>query len=252
MSVMGLTQDFGHPVLVELPRIALTKTVPPAVRKFAVQRPELMRFLDGAAARRLILFKAPAGYGKTTLAAEWSQRLRDAGLLVAWLSLDIDDNEPGAFAYHLARSLESAAPTLGRDAIELLQASSLIPARNVISSLLNAVSEADSETYLFLDDFHVVADPRCHELMTLLVRYAPSNLHLVLVSRTEPRFSLSRLRLDDELVEIDASLLKFTLQEMAELPRRGACQPAGPGRASPSCTRRPKVGRPPCSFRVSR
>ena len=37
MSVMGLTQDFGHPVLVELPRIALTKTVPPAVRKFAVQ-----------------------------------------------------------------------------------------------------------------------------------------------------------------------------------------------------------------------
>ena len=78
------------------------------------------------------------------------------------------------------------------------------------------MSEIDSETYLFLDDFHVVADPRCHELMTLLVRYAPSNLHLVLVSRTEPRFSLSRLRLDDELVEIDASLLKFTLQETAD------------------------------------
>jgi LuxR family maltose regulon positive regulatory protein len=213
---MGLTQDFGHPVLVELPRIALTKTVPPAVRKFAVQRPELMRFLDGAAARRLVLFRAPAGYGKTTLAAEWSQRLREAGLLVAWLSLDVDDNEPGAFAYHLARSLESASSSLGRDAIELLQASSLIPARNVISSLLNAVSETDSETYLFLDDFHVVADPRCNELMTLLVRYAPSNLHLVLVSRTEPRLSLSRLRLEDELVEIDASLLKFTVQEMAE------------------------------------
>ncbi len=142
MSVMGLTQDFGHSVLVELPRIALTKTVPPAVRKFAVQRPKLMRFLDGAAMRRLILFKAPAGYGKTTLAAEWSQRLRQAGLLVAWLSLDTDDNEPGAFAYHLARSLESASPALGRDAIELLRASSLIPARNVISSLLNSVSEA--------------------------------------------------------------------------------------------------------------
>jgi LuxR family maltose regulon positive regulatory protein len=212
---MGLTQDFGHSVLVELPRIALTKTVPPAVRKFAVERPKLMRFLDGAAMHRLILFKAPAGYGKTTLAAEWSRRLRQAGLLVAWLSLDTDDNEPGGFAYHLARSLESASPALGRDAIELLRASSLIPARNVISSLLNSITEADSEIYLFLDDFHMLADPRCHELMTLLVRYAPSNLHLVLVSRAEPRFSLSRLRLDDELVEIDASLLKFTLQEMA-------------------------------------
>ncbi len=128
----------------------------------------------------------------------------------------VDDNEPGAFSYHLARSLESAAPSLGRDALELLRASSLIPARNVISSLLNAVSEADSETYLFLDDFHVVADPRCNELMTMLVRYAPSNLHLVLVSRTEPRLSLSRLRLEDELVEVDASLLKFTVQEMAD------------------------------------
>src|SRR5262245_21753324 len=140
MSVMGLTQDFGHPVLVELPRMALTKTVPPAVRKFAVQRPELLRFLDAAAARRLVLFKAPGGYGKTTLAAEWCQRLRDGGSLVSWLSLDVDEDEPGAFAYHLARAFESAGNNLARDAIELLQASNLIPARNVISTLLNSVS----------------------------------------------------------------------------------------------------------------
>jgi LuxR family transcriptional regulator, maltose regulon positive regulatory protein len=208
-----LTQDTGHPVLVELPRIALTKTVPPAVRKFAVQRPALLRFLDNAAARRLVLFGAPAGYGKSTLAAEWYQRLRDAGAIVAWLSLDAEDNEPNAFAYHLACAIESAAPSLGRDAIELLKASSLLPARSIISSLLNAVSEIDSETYLFLDDFHVVADRRCDGLMTLILRYAPSNLHLVLVSRSEPRFSLSRLRLDDELVEVDLSLLRFTLKE---------------------------------------
>jgi LuxR family maltose regulon positive regulatory protein len=217
MNTMGLEQEFGHPVLVELPRIALTKTVPPAVRKFAVQRPGLMRSLDDAAARRLIVFRAPAGYGKTTLAAEWCQRLRESGALVAWLSLDIDDNEPGAFAYHLARAVDGAAPNLGRDAMALLHASSLIPPRNVVSSLLNGVSEIDAETYLFLDDFHVVSDHRCHELMGLLLRYAPSNLHLVLVSRTEPRLPLSRLRLDDQLAEIDATLLKFTLAETAEL-----------------------------------
>ena len=195
MNLMGSTAELSHPVLVDLPRIALTKTVPPAVRKFAVQRPELMRFLDGAIGRRLILFRAPAGYGKTILAAEWSQRLREGGALVAWLSLDSDDNEPGALAYHLARAFESAGSNLGHEAIELLKASNLMPARNVMSSLLNSASEVDSEIYLFLDDFHVLADVRCHELMKLLLRYAPSNLHLVLVSRTEPRFSLSRLRL---------------------------------------------------------
>src|SRR5262245_2039900 len=133
MSALG-TPELPHPVLVELPRIALTKTIPPAVRKFAVQRPHLMRFLDGALGRRLVLFRAPAGYGKTTLAAEWSQRLREGGALVGWLSLDVDDNEPGAFAYHLARALESAASHLGQDAIELLKASNLMPARNVMSS----------------------------------------------------------------------------------------------------------------------
>ena len=200
----GLAQDTAHP---------LTKTVPPAIRKSALHRPALLRFLDNATARRLVLFGAPAGYGKSTLAAQWYQRLRDAGAIVAWLGLDAEDNEPSVFAYHLACAIESAAPSLGRNTIELLKASSLLPPRNIISSLLNAVSEIDSETYLFLEDFHVVPDQRCHALMTLILRYAPSNLHLVLLSRSEPRFSLSRLRLEDELVEVDLSLLRFTPEE---------------------------------------
>ena len=187
--------------------------MPPAVRRSAVHRPALLRLLGNATARRLVLIGAPAGYGKSTLAAEWYQRLRDDGAIVAWLSLDAEDNEPSAFAYHLVCAIESAAPSLGRDALELLKASSLLPARSVVSSLLNAVSEIDSETYLFLEDFHVVSDQRCHGLMTHILRYAPSNLHLVLLSRSEPRFSLSRLRLDDELVEVDLSLLRFTLKE---------------------------------------
>ena len=136
--------------------------------------------------------------------------------MVAWLNLDADDNEPNAFAYHLVCAIEGAAPGLGRDTLELLKASNLLPSRNIVSSLLNAVSEIDSETYLFLEDFHLVADQRCHALMTHILRYAPSNLHLVILSRSEPRFSLSRLRLDDELVEVDLSHLRFTLEETNE------------------------------------
>ena len=207
------TQEVAHPALVELPRIAVTKTRPPAVRKFAVERPRLLGVLDAAGERRLILFKAPAGYGKTTLAVEWCQRLREAGAIVAWLSLDDDDDEPGAFAYNVIRAVEIAAPNLSRDAVELLQAASLIPAPNVVASLLNAVSEIDGDFYLFLDDFHLIADVRCHDLIRYVLRYAPSNLHLVLVSRIEPPFPLSQVRLDDEILEINATLLSFNLQE---------------------------------------
>ncbi len=213
MSQSGLTHELGHPVSVELPRIPVTKTKPPAVRKFAVERPRLLDVLDAASERRLILFKASAGYGKTTLAVEWCQRLREAGAIVAWLSLDADDDEPGAFAYNVVRAVEVAAPNLTREAVELLQAASLIPAHNVVASLLNAVSEIDSDLYLFFDDFHLITDVRCHDLIRSVLRYAPSNLHLVLVSRIEPPFPLSQVRLDDEILEINATLLSFSLEE---------------------------------------
>ena len=124
-----------------------------------------------------------------------------------------DDDEPGAFAYNVVRAVEIAAPNLSRDAVELLQAASLIPAPNVVASLLNAVSEIDGDFYLFLDDFHLIADVRCHDLIRYVLRYAPSNLHLVLVSRIEPPFPLSQVRLDDEILEINATLLCFNLQE---------------------------------------
>src|SRR5262245_15342010 len=96
MNNQGLVREARYSYPGDPVHYALTKTIAPAVGKFAVMRPRLLSLLARAAERRLTLIKAPAGYGKTTLAAEWSRRLRDAGDIVAWLSLDADDNEPGA------------------------------------------------------------------------------------------------------------------------------------------------------------
>ena len=206
-------QSNGHSVTGDLPQIALARTVPPALSGFAVERSRLLAVLDHAASRRLILFKAPAGYGKTTLAAAWCHRLGESGAVVAWLTMDEDDNEPSTFAFHLAKAIERVSPNFSREAIELLQTSSLIPARNVLSALVNAASESERETFLLLDDFQVLTDPRCLDLMTFLLRYAPSNLHIAIISRAEPRLLLSKLRLQDDFVEIDAALLRFDLDE---------------------------------------
>jgi LuxR family transcriptional regulator, maltose regulon positive regulatory protein len=196
-----------------LPQLALTKTVPPSANRLRIERGRLLDLLQQSADRRLIVLKAPAGYGKTTLAVDWCDHLRRAGAIVAWLSVDEDDNEPSAFAYHITRTLHRAAPELGQSAIDLLAETKLIAPRNVVSAAINAVAESDDEIYLFLDDYHAIADSRPHELSAFLLRYAPSNFHLVVMSRTEPQLPVSRLRLADDVVELDAASLRFTVDE---------------------------------------
>lgn len=196
-----------------LPQIVLTKTIPPSANRFRIERGRLLDLLGHAAARRLIVLKAPAGYGKTTIAVDWYEALRRSGAVVAWLSVDEDDNEPSAFAYHIARTLHRAAPELGQPAIDLLAETKLIASRNVASATLNAVAESDDEIYLFLDDYHLVSDGRSLELTAFFLRYAPSNFHLVIMSRTEPPLPLSKLRLSDDVAEIDVASLRFTLEE---------------------------------------
>jgi LuxR family maltose regulon positive regulatory protein len=91
-----------------------------------VERGRLLDQLQASATRRLILLKAPAGYGETTLAVDWCEQLRRSESIVAWLSVDEDDNEPNAFAYHITRTLHRAAPALGQSAIDLLTETKLI------------------------------------------------------------------------------------------------------------------------------
>jgi LuxR family maltose regulon positive regulatory protein len=200
-------------VSASLPQLALTKTAPPSANRLRVERKRLLDLLREAANRRLILLKAPAGYGKTTIAVDWCEQLRRSESVVAWLSVDEDDNEPSAFAYHIAKTIHRAAPALAQPAIDLLTETKLIAPRNVVSAAINAVAESDEEVYLFLDDYHAITDSRPHELIAFLLRFAPSNFHLVMMSRTEPPLPMSRLRLAEEIAELDVGNLRFTLDE---------------------------------------
>ncbi len=213
MNQIDLVPCNVPPFAGDVPRIAVTRTTPPGIKKFAVERPRLLARLEKAATCRVIVLKAPAGYGKTTLAVEWCQHLRQSGAIVAWLSLDADDNVPGTFACHVAAAADRAASAFAQPAIDLLQQSSLINPRVVLSSLVNAATEIDAEIFLVLDDFHLITDPRCLELTTFLLRYASSNLHLVVLSRSELRLPLSKLRLEGDIAEVDAAEIRFTLEE---------------------------------------
>ncbi|HEY3474630.1 MAG TPA: hypothetical protein VGK56_08475, partial [Anaerolineales bacterium] len=100
-------------------RFLKTKFFIPVWRAEAVSRPRLLARLHTGLeeGRKLSLISAPAGYGKTTLAAEWIHRIQEAHQMatrVAWLSLDEGDNDPARFLGYLLSALSSIDETLGQ------------------------------------------------------------------------------------------------------------------------------------------
>jgi LuxR family maltose regulon positive regulatory protein len=163
--------------------------------------------------KRLAVIKAPAGFGKTSLAAAWCQQLEQGGNAVAWLTIDSDDDEPAIFLFYVSHALQRACEGVGAAAIDLIHESVLINPRAIVSSLINDLADVDEEVYLFLEDYHWVTNPEIHETLAFFLRRAPSHCHVVLTTRAEPPLPLASLRAQNQLLEIDASALRFDLQE---------------------------------------
>jgi LuxR family transcriptional regulator, maltose regulon positive regulatory protein len=189
-----------------------TKVVPPRCPGL-IERPRLVGATSQLSEKRLAVLKGPAGFGKTSLAVTWLQRLQQSGNAVAWLTIDAEDDEPATFLFYVSHALQRACEGVGVAALDLIQESFLINPRAIVSTLMNDLADVDNEVYLFLEDYHWVANPDIHEALTFFLRHAPSHCHVLLTTRTEPPLPLASLRTQNQLLEIDASALRFDLQE---------------------------------------
>ena len=196
-----------------------TKLVPPRCPGL-IDRPRLLALASRLPATRLAVIKAPAGFGKTSLAVGWSDWLRRSGSSVAWLATDSGDDEPSRFLFYMTQAMRRAAPGVGSDALDLIEEAFLISPQAIVSSLINDLIDVDEEIYLFLEDYHWVTDPGIHDAVAFFLRHAPSHAHVVVTTRTEPPLPLASLRANNQLLEIDASALRFDLQETRELLQR--------------------------------
>jgi LuxR family maltose regulon positive regulatory protein len=194
------------------PQAIATKVLPPRCVGL-IERPRLLEFVTQVQTKRLSVIKAPAGFGKTSLAVAWANRLLQSGNPVAWFSIDVNDNQPTQFLFYLSHALQHAHDGVGSPAIDLILETSLISPPAIISTLINGLAEIDEEVCLFLEDYHWVSDPAIHDGVTFLLRHAPSNFHLVLATRTEPPLPLPALRAKNQLLEIDSWALRFDLEE---------------------------------------
>jgi LuxR family maltose regulon positive regulatory protein len=198
--------------------IIATKLFVPTRRKRPVARPRLYAELHGARDTALTLVVAPAGWGKTTVLAEW---LAEERLPAGWVSLDEGDNDVSRFWRYLLAAIEAAAGVAERS-VRRLQAAGADVGRDVLPVLLNDLATVDHDVVVVLDDYHSITNPDVHASVSALLEHAPSQLHLVLGTRTDPPLPVSRLRVDGDLTELRADQLRFTVPEAADLFERGA------------------------------
>jgi LuxR family maltose regulon positive regulatory protein len=198
-----------------------TRSLVPPLRVGGLSRPRLLALLDAGlrAGRRLTLVAAPAGYGKTTLAATW---VRTAALPTVWLTLDARDNDLAHLFRYLHHALTRLAPAGGRQLRAALDAPTLPPLETLVAALLDDLEDAGRQAapgaerlVLVLDDGHKLDAPAAHAWLDLLVEHLPPTLHLLLLSREDPPLPLPRLRARGELTELRAADLRFTTAEVA-------------------------------------
>ena len=195
-----------------------TKLHVPSRRPGFVPRPRLVGRLEEGLARGLVLVCAPAGSGKTALLADWA---RHGGRPVAWLSLDVGDNDPTRFWRYAVAALGQARPGIGELAgpvLGLLEASS---PDGLVMALINelAADPREDEVLLVLDDYHLIDSQPVHGSLLFLLEHVPPGLRIVLASRSDPPLPLARLRAGGQLAELRAAELRFTADEAAALLR---------------------------------
>jgi LuxR family maltose regulon positive regulatory protein len=215
-------------------QVLITKLYLPRPSPDLVARPHLLARLDAARHVPLTLLSAPAGFGKTTLLAEWiagwrlqisdfqeanpnlqSPTCNLQSARVAWLSLDEGDNDPTTFLSYLIAAIQTIAPTLGSAALALLQMAQPPELETLLHGVLNDLTALGQECLLVLDDYHLIRTAAIHQALAFLVEHVPPTLHVILATRAEPPLPLARLRGRGQLLELRAADLRFTPVEAA-------------------------------------
>lgn len=177
-------------------------------------RESLLQRLDNIPAHRLVLLSAPAGFGKSTLMGAWIER---SLMPTAWLSLEARDDEIVRFLTYLVSSVSTVLPQFGADILDALSVTPNPQVEPLMSAFVNTLSTIEHDLLIVLDDFHVI---NCEEVIgaiRFLLDHGPDTLHLVLLTRTDPPFPLSRLRVSGRLLEFRAADLRFSATEAEDL-----------------------------------
>jgi LuxR family transcriptional regulator, maltose regulon positive regulatory protein len=219
---------------IDISDLVHTKLVPPQLRSQLVSRTALLGRLDAALNCKLTLVSAPAGFGKSTLVADWLRRhtahvewasgRTGAGngdapeaarkpLKTAWVALDAGDNDPIRFWRYILAACQAFSPEIGGSTRNVLRVSQRPDYEAALTMLLNDLAELPCKSVLVLEDYHLITTKQIHEQLTFVIERLPTTLHLVLLTRSDPPLPLARLRAQSHVHELRAEDMQFSLVE---------------------------------------
>jgi LuxR family maltose regulon positive regulatory protein len=201
-----------------------SKLSPPQACADYLARPQVEAALCAHPHARLVLFSAPAGFGKTTALAMFAAERRNAGSAVAWLSLGPGDDDPVRFFQQLIEALSRVLPGLGEDALGYLRNTMRVPVEAVMESLLVDLAQHQEPLLLVLDDLHLIQDAELLAALNRLIKLTPPTFTLAIGSRSQPPLSLATLRAKGLLLELGSEELRLNPEEARGYLERSGLQ----------------------------
>jgi LuxR family maltose regulon positive regulatory protein len=159
------------------------------------------------------LISAPAGFGKTTLVAQWLKT--QPGLASVWLSLDEEDNQADRFFQYFFSAIDSLFPSVAERAQQLVNLPGL-SLEEIMMSLSNELLKLSVPFVLILDDLHVITNQHLHRALVSLLNTLPSHMRVIILCREDPPIQISRLRSRNQLIEIRQQDLRFSQPEATD------------------------------------
>ncbi|WP_197061074.1 LuxR C-terminal-related transcriptional regulator [Microbacterium mangrovi] len=180
-----------------------SKTQVPSWRPDAVSR---RRLIDRArtSGARVACVTAPAGYGKSTLLAEWAA---SEGRSVAWVSLERTDDDPAALLPAIAAACSPFSPVVASVAADMRGAGDGALGRSA-PLLAAALASTSTDFVLFIDDLHLAGSTACQDALEVILARVPAGSQVVLAGRREPSL-VARLRTEGAAWEVTADDLSL-------------------------------------------
>lgn len=176
----------------------------------SITRTRVLDQLEHAEAQKLILLRSPAGYGKTTMVAQWLKDCEQVG----WFNIDETDNDTFRFVNYFIKAINKVTNNACQDSQVLAERCQYNSLTTLFSELFAELASYQQQFYLVLDDYHCINNDEIHEGLRFFLKYMPGNCTIVITSRTAPPLNTANLRVRDQLIELDSEFLAFDNEEV--------------------------------------